>query len=238
MRGTPNRLSAMRGQVLRTAPELLGAKARPLAELLSGPLANGRSVPTADQGFPVLRLTALREGHVDLSERKLGGWTAAEAAAFLVARGDFLVSRGNGSLHLVGRGAPVNVSPDAVAFPDTMIRFRLSPEVDLRYFDLIWNSYPVRQQLERLARTTAGIYKVNQGQLLSIRVPVPSRDLQIALAGRLGGLDSAVTRTAAALGMVGARQSRLRASLLAAAFSGRLTGKSSDLDRAAEIASV
>jgi type I restriction enzyme S subunit len=39
----------------------------PLAELLAVGLANGKSVPTEEGGFPVLRLTALRDGRVDLA---------------------------------------------------------------------------------------------------------------------------------------------------------------------------
>ena len=75
-----------------------------LDELLSEELANGRSVPTDDAGFPVLRLTALKHGRVDLRERKGGAWSALDAAPFTVRLNDFLVSRGNGSLSLVGRG--------------------------------------------------------------------------------------------------------------------------------------
>jgi len=93
-------------------------------EVVSEPLANRRSVPDATSGFPVLRLTALKKGRVDLSERKIGKWTHEEARRFLVSRGDFLVARGNGSLNLVGRGGLVDCEPDRVAYPDTLIRVR------------------------------------------------------------------------------------------------------------------
>ncbi|HEX3849903.1 MAG TPA: hypothetical protein VHW01_02990, partial [Polyangiaceae bacterium] len=69
-------------------------------ELLAEGLANGRSVLTDDAGFPVLRLTALKHGKIDLSERKGGAWSTEEAAPFVVRKNDFLVSRGNGSLAL------------------------------------------------------------------------------------------------------------------------------------------
>ena len=78
-----------------------------VAQVLSKPLANGCSVKSANRGFPVLRLTAVRNGIIDLTERKTGAWTAQEAASFLVRAGDFLVSRGNGSLRLVGIGGLV-----------------------------------------------------------------------------------------------------------------------------------
>src|SRR5690606_16094768 len=96
-----------------------------LDDLVSEPLANGRSVQTREGGFPVLRLTALKNGKIDLSERKDGAWDAAAARPFLVADGDSLVSRGNGSLERVAIGGFVK-DPDPVAFPDTLVRIRIS----------------------------------------------------------------------------------------------------------------
>src|SRR5438477_10659089 len=94
-----------------------------LGELLEEPMANGRSVPDGS-GFPVLRLTALKGGRVDLRERKRGAWGAQDASRFRVRNGDFLIARGNGSLALVGRGGLVEDEPDPVAYPDTAIRVR------------------------------------------------------------------------------------------------------------------
>src|SRR5690606_37328580 len=77
-----------------------GTRTRPLSEVLEVPLSNGRSVPSRDGGFPVLRLTALKEDGVDLAERKGGAWGRADALRFLVKQGDFLIARGNGSLRI------------------------------------------------------------------------------------------------------------------------------------------
>jgi type I restriction enzyme, S subunit len=43
---------------------------------------------------------------------------------------------------------------------------------------LVWNSPIARHQIESMARTTAGIYKVNQKHLESVKMPVPSLDAQ------------------------------------------------------------
>jgi type I restriction enzyme S subunit len=145
-----------------------------LDQLLVTPLTNGRSVPTADAGFPVLRLTALQDSGVDLQQFKMGLWTAKEAAPFLVSEGDFMVARGNGSIRRVGRGSLVGPVVRPVAFPDTLIRVRVSPDVFLpRLLSLIWNSEIVRRHIERAAKTTAGIFKVNQADLAKIPLPVP-----------------------------------------------------------------
>ena len=103
-------------------------------QLIVKPLVNGRSVNTASEGFPVLRLTALHASNVDQKEYKIGNWTADQAEPFLIQEGDFLVSRGNGSIRLVGMGGLVGEVESPVAFPDTMIRFQLSGQVLKSYF--------------------------------------------------------------------------------------------------------
>lgn len=168
---------------LASRPDPADTHLRPLASVLASPLRHGRSVPTADSGFPVLRLTALRTPRVDLSKRKVGAWSAAEAAPYLVQAGDFLVARGSGSLSIVGRGSLVDDQPDPVAYPDTSIRVRVAADhVTPQYLALVWNSHPVRKQLEAFAKTTAGIHKVNQADLGQILLPIPPLDTQKKIA--------------------------------------------------------
>lgn len=144
----------------------------------------------------MLRLTALKSTGVDLAERKGGSWTRDDAFRYLVQRDDFLIARGSGSLRRVGMGSLVTTTPDEVAFPDTAVRARLHRDVIApRYMSLAWNSPAVRSQLESMARTTAGIYKVNQRQLASVRLPVPSlaeqRRIVDILEDHLSRLDAA-----------------------------------------------
>jgi type I restriction enzyme, S subunit len=194
-----------------------------LRDLLSEPLANGRSVRSRAGGFPVLRLTCLKGGRIDLGERKDGEWNAAEAAPFHVRKGDFLVSRGNGSLDLVGRGGLVVDEPDPVAYPDTLIRVRV-PEAYLEpsLLALVWNSAAVRQQLEGQARTTAGIYKVNQGMLNDVRLPLPPREEQMRIVTEVERQMSFVEACERAVDAGRKRSAALRRSVLKAAFEGRL----------------
>lgn len=167
-----------------------------LDALVTEPLSNGRSVRTRSGGFPVLRLTALRRGIVDVRAQKEGDWTAEEAERFLVRRDDFLVCRGNGSLGLVGAGGLVQEDTRRVAYPDTLIRVRVDQSLCLPTFlRYLWQSPLVRSQIESAARTTAGIYKVNQGDLRRIRLPIPPLSEQQRVVGLLeelfSGLDNA-----------------------------------------------
>ncbi|MDP5317341.1 restriction endonuclease subunit S [Streptomyces poriferorum] len=230
------RLSVIGDAMFASAGELVGLEPVRLDSLIAEKLSNGRSVPTADSGFPVLRLTAMKNGRIDLKECKIGRWTAEEASPFLVARNDVLVARGNGSLRLVGRAAMVVDEPDAVAFPDTMIRIRpdctkMLPE----YLSLAWNSRVVRRQIESIARTTAGIYKVSQKDLQKILVPTPDLPAQQAILQRMGEHNAAVQRLSRQVEWARARAGSLRRAVFAATLSGRLTG-APDAEQAEEIA--
>lgn len=197
----------------------------PLESVIARPLSNGRSVPTADVGFPVLRLTALRGDEVDLTERKVGRWDAAAASRFVVEPGDFLLSRGNGSIELVARGALVPEVARPVAYPDTMIRVRLNDRVLPEYFNLVWNSPLVRRQIVALVRTTAGIYKINQRQLRQVQIALPTIEHQALLVCELVERRTAYHRLTSTLARIEARGQVLRRHLLAAAVSGELAGR-------------
>ncbi|QOR69385.1 hypothetical protein IM660_11820 [Ruania alkalisoli] len=239
VRFAESRLSVFLDSIVDTAPELEESRSCDLAEILAQPLSNGKSVPTADGGFPVLRLTAMRDGTIDLRQRKTGRWSAEAAKPFLVSAGDVFVARGNGSLKLVGRAAWVVDNPDLVAYPDTMIRMRPDlGRIQPDYLTAVWNSRLVRRQIEARARTTAGIYKVNQGDLRRITLPVPSLEHQRAFIARLDEWSYAVHGTARKVETAARRANSLKRSLLVAAFSGKLTGAESDIEQVEEMAGV
>jgi type I restriction enzyme S subunit len=195
----------------------------PLKQILAEPLANGRSVPTAKDEFPVLRLTCLKAGRIDLRERKVGAWTAEAARNFRVRRGDFYVSRGNGSLALVGRGGLLEDEPDAVAFPDTLIRVRVPPNVMVSGFlRLIWDAKPVRDQIESAAHTTAGIWKISQQDLEGFVLPLPPLAEQQEIVRRVEALFALADQIEARYTKANAYVEKLTQSILAKAFRGEL----------------
>lgn len=190
--------------------------------LLITDLMNGKSVPDGSD-FPVLRLTCVQAGTIILSERKLGNWRGVDPQAFLIRQSDFLIVRGNGSIGLVGRGGLVSLDPDEVAFPDTLIRARLSPSaLESLLLPHWWDSPVVRQYIERKARTTAGIYKVNQDDLRATPIPLPPRTEQSRILEEVERLDSIGMASARLLGSSLDRTRRLRQGVLKWAFEGKL----------------
>lgn len=193
--------------------------------LLTEPTCNGISVKGSDRppGVAALRLSAMSAKGFNYNERRYIQIDAETASALSIREDDFFVSRGNGSLHLVGRGTLAQAPPDRVVFPDTMIRLRLSNWKQLRrYVSLAWQSRVIRGQIEKKARTTAGIYKISQRDIESFWLPLPplaEQDQIVAeVERRLSIVDELETQVAADLKRAG----RLRQSILKRAFAGRL----------------
>ena len=194
--------------------------------LLAEPLANGHSVKDRASGFPVLRLTAIKTEKLDLSEAKNGDWEYEAALSYLVQQGDFLLARGNGSKRLVGRGGVVPAVERDVAYPDTMIRLRLDPKVvDGSFFSYVWNSRLLREQIEGTARTTAGIYKINQGHILDFMVPLCSLSEQEVVVERLSVILSTIDAMEATIDNQLLKADALRQSVLKGAFAGQLVAQ-------------
>ena len=194
--------------------------------LLAKRPANGRSVKDRLSGFPVLRLTAIKKENIDLSEVKNGDWEREDALPYLVHEGDFLVARGNGSKRLVGRGALVPEVENDVAYPDTMIRLRVTPgAVSESFFSYVWNSHVLRRQIEGAARTTAGIYKINQGHILDFSIPLCSSDEQTVVVDQLSETLSAIDELEAEVDEQVSRFGPLRQTILKKAFAGQLVAQ-------------
>ena len=212
------------------APDAAGLPELPLGwvwatvdQLSPDDLANGRSVLTAESGAKVLRLTAVKHGQIDLNQCKIGAWSVAEAKPFAVVQGDLLIVRGNGSLTLVGRAGMVPAVTEQVAYPDTMIRLRVVDSVVRpEWVGLLWDAAITRSHLEARARTSAGIYKISQPDIVSVVIPVPplnEQDLMLSMFKQT----SEEMQMVQAMVERGLKQSAAqRKNILQAAFSGQL----------------
>ena len=159
-----------------------------LGDLLLEPLRTGISKPArpgADK--ECLTLSAIRGGFLEFSAKKAVGVTDEEANGAWVRAGAFYVVRGNGRLSLVGRGALAPpVMPAPVLYPDLLIQVIPDTQVITPgYLRHVWESDEVRTDVERRARTSAGIFKINQANLADVRVPLPDREEQERVATQL-----------------------------------------------------
>jgi type I restriction enzyme S subunit len=189
-------------------------------EVLACPLRNGRSPSTnGTVSAKVLTLSAITGNAFDASALKTSPFAERPSPNQAVDSRDFLICRGNGNLRLVGRGHfPSNSMPD-VTFPDTMIAAQASEDAVAPYFlEHLWASGAVRRQIESLAQTTNGTYKVYQAMLERIKLVMPPVRLQRTFARRIGRIEAVKRLQRAAI----QNADMLFSSLQSRAFSGGL----------------
>lgn len=189
-------------------------------EVLSTPLRNGLSPSKIGKmTAKVLTLSAITGERFDPTAWKTSTFQSMPPTDQTVDEADFLICRGNGNVRLVGKGYyPRRRMPDT-AFPDTMIAARVEPNrIDRHFLEHVWNSVAVRQQVELLARTTNGTFKVNQTMLEGITFTVPPISLQRTFARHVAAVEKLQSAHRAALTELDA----LFASLQHRAFRGAL----------------
>lgn len=174
-----------------------------LAGTLMPDMRNGLSPATAGKhSAQVLTLSAVTRGPFDPSAAKQGVFAVEPPADKRVRGCDFLMCRGSGNKALVGTGTYAREDRPDLVFPDTVIAGTVDTAlVTLPYLEAAWRQPEIRQQIESVAQTTNGTYKVNQQSLAGIKVPLPPLDIQMEFANRakLIGDGSAVVARAAAI---------------------------------------
>ena len=176
-------------------------------------------------GVPALRLTAMNDAGFDYAERRYIPINEEIATKLSVKEGDFFVARGNGSLHLVGRGTLAQSPPEQIVFPDIMIRLRFVPIVPTlnRFVALMWQTRFVRRRRSKQEQERqAGIFKISNETSDDVpSLPLPPVNEQSLLMSLLRApldLDQIETQVEANL----KRAARLRQGILKRAFEGRL----------------
>ena len=154
-------------------------------------LKNGLSVKATsfESAVKCLRLSALRNGKIDCLDSKSIPMNENEIVQYLVKDKDVFIMRGNGSKDLVGRAGIVEKTLPNIIFPDLFIQVPLDNRIILpEFFVAWWNSRIMRNTIEEAAKTTSGIWKINQGHIASFSIPVPGLDEQNRLIAYLDGM--------------------------------------------------
>jgi len=181
---------------------------------------------------PYLRNLNVRWGRVDTSDIKTVLLTDAERAAFALEAGDLLVCEGGEP----GRCAVWRGSEQLMTFQKALHRVRVDPAVlNVEYVAAVLES-AIKSGAARSLLTGTTIRHLPQERLKSLSLPVPDLVTQRQVVSRLDSTEEQSARLRGALGEAQGRRASLRRALLDAAFSGQLTGRSSDLDRAEELA--
>lgn len=194
-------------------PEASGREAMPLIRNGVSPSTKG----TVDAD--VLTLSSVTRGRFDPGAIKRATFDITPGQDKRVSATDFLMCRGNGNLHLVGRGVLPNADRPDLVFPDTVIAGRIDTTVvHPRYLETVWSQRATRDQIEGGARTTNGTHKINQQLIARVKIPIPPMENQREYARRVALVDEQRAVSVSAL----AQADELFASLQSRAFRGEL----------------
>lgn len=174
---------------------------------------------------PYLRAANVGWDELRLDDVKEMQFTEAEERTYRLAPGDILLTEASGSPAEVGKSAIYQGEPTDVCFQNTLLRVRChsaDPEFVQKY--LLAEARAGRFMPEARG---VGINHLSRARLATLQVDVPTPDLQRASVAACRELVDHVERLETAIVIQVARSSALRRSLLAAAFSGRLTGAES-----------
>lgn len=192
---------------------------------ISSEVKNGISIkPTEAQGLPILRISSVRPGRLDVSDVRFLSSEITGLDAYKLRPDDLLFTRYNGNRDFVGVCARVPLLNRDCYYPDKLIRVRVNRSFVLPgYVEKISISPQFRKLVDRKLKTSAGQVGISGADLKELPIPIPPLAEQTRIADKLDAVLSRVDAVNARLARVAPLLKRFRQSVLAAATSGRLT---------------
>ena len=189
-----------------------------------------------NNSFPFLRVANVTADGLDLSDVHQIELFDGELDRLKLMKGDLLVVEGNGSPRQIGRAAVWDGSIDNCVHQNHLIRVRPKPEVLHPVYSCDVSPSPLHcAPPRRTSRLSSGLHTLSVSKLNGLSIPLPDVHRQRHLVSAVRATRGATTRIVDQTEAGRRRGGALRRALLAAAFSGRLTGTSSDDERIEEM---
>jgi len=177
------------------------------------------------------------EDRIDLSDVKEMHWPGDSFNRFRLKPGDLLLNEGQ-SPEFLGRPAMYTGTPVDIAFTNTLIRFQANERVLPEFALLVFRRHMHAGRFARESRITTNIAHLSASRLKPIEFPIPPLDEQKQLAGLAEQQLGDAARLGDQVRLLKLKSKVLRRALLGAAFSGHLTGRSTDMEILEEMARV
>ncbi|MFN3215876.1 MAG: restriction endonuclease subunit S [Acidimicrobiales bacterium] len=182
---------------------------------------------------PYLRVANVFEDRLDLSDVMEMDFDDEAWSKYRLVHGDILLNEGQ-SPHLVGRPAMYRGEPEAVAFTNSLIRFRAHDDVESDWALLVFRRHLHARRFMKEASITTNIAHLALKRFRTVEFPKPPLSEQRRLIAQIRSDLDSVERVRDEIVTNLKRVAAARRSILAAAFSGRLVAQ----DPADESASV
>ena len=169
----------------------------------------------------------VRWGKFDLTQLKRVPLTPSEKQRLRLERGDILACEGGEP----GRSAVWELDDSDIAYQKALHRIRvLDPDALSPHFTALMLREAIQSRRWDSLFTGTTIKHLPQEKLRRIEIPVPPIAEQRALLAHVQEIDRQAARQAEALTAAKRRSQALRRGVMSAAFSGKLTGRSTDAE--------
>jgi type I restriction enzyme, S subunit len=146
-----------------------------LTEIRHGCSAPPSPKPTE---LEILKISAVTRGIFVPREKKYTFDNVRVRTEFDLRKGDVLLCRTNGTLAYVGMSALVLENMANLIYPDKVIRVRVKENMLPEYLWQVFQSHPIRAQIEAAARTAVGNYAIGTEDIWNLQIPVPPLAVQ------------------------------------------------------------
>lgn len=238
-RTAARRIEAWRRSCLESLFGPNGRSTVPLGQLIdgidAGKSAGGSAPPAGRDEWGVIKVSAMTWGEFRPDENKR---VAPEFVhpRYEIRSGDLLVSRAN-TTEYVGASVMVRAVRPKLLLSDKSLRLHPRPGIRRDWLWRVLQSLSVRRQISAAATGTKdSMRNISQANLARVSVPDPSQVDQSAAISQWELCETAIRATDLALHNAVTRADNLGRSLLAAAFSGRLTASTAPDQLARELA--
>jgi type I restriction enzyme S subunit len=170
---------------------------------------------------PYLRVANVFEDRIDTDDVLSMNFAPEEFEAYRLEYGDILLNEGQ-SPHLVGRPAMYRGEVPGACFQNTLVRFKASSGLDPLYALVVFRAQLHARRYMRIAQITTNIAHLGAGRFAEIEFPLPPLDEQRRIALEIERVMSVAYASERSIEKERARCLRLRQSILAWAFDGRL----------------
>lgn len=183
----------------------------------------GKKPNTIPPGIPILRISAVRGGYVDLEDVRFYNTPDSNIEAYYLQNDDLLFTRYNGSIDLLAVCARVKNLKSTLVYPDKIMRARVNPEKLLPSFaELYYQSDAGRTETLQYAKSSAGQNGISGSDLKQTKVLLPSISEQHEIVRRVEQLFAFADKIEARYNRAKAMLDKLPQSILAKAFRGEL----------------
>jgi type I restriction enzyme S subunit len=201
-----------------------------VAQVKSGRLRQPCSDPHR-LSTPYVRAANITDNGLDLNDLCTMEFSPSEQAAFLLQRGDVLLAEASGSPALVGRTAIWNGEAPGACFQNSVIRVRPTT-IDSRFLYYQCLHLHAEGRFARMA-TGVGINHLGAGKVAALSVVMPPPQEQQRVVAALDGRLATLTTACESMERAERNLVHYRATVLAAACSGKLVPTEADLARRA-----